>query len=847
MSSQTIKGIVEHVRYHSAESGWGVLSLRTKSTYPDWQNADGTVSVVGQMPRAPQAGDKGGFVGFWQIDPNYGPQFKAINAVLETPEMPPEPVAEPSQRFSSGKQRSFIADDPDDDTATLRGAVERITYYNDENSWGVVKIAPTGDYPRDAQGYDNTIAVVGVMPELIEGESAEFIGQWVMNSQYGKQFKAERVVPIAPDSEEGIVRYLADTVYGIGDITAKRIYKHFGEETIAILDEDPERVREIGLKENLVQNLIEAWSSNRTIRRIMIELQGWGISGRIAKKIYDEYGNEAVTLVKNDPYTLADDVHGIGFKRADKIAREMGMAADSRQRLRAGLVYALKQMSNNGHTFMPREELLTETVELLGVSLDDIDLEGELNEQLLAKRLYKQDLHHDDTVVEAIYLPMFYHSEVGAAEHLKEMANNPSKIIFRMQPIQWEPYLEELAEQNNVELSEEQQSAVKAALTSKISVLTGGPGTGKTTTLQMVINALDEEGFAYMLASPTGRAAKRLGEATGQDAMTIHRMLGWSGGIGFEHDEDNPLKTDVLIIDEASMIDLVLLYNLLKALEPATHLMLVGDVDQLPSVGAGNVLNDVINSGIAHVTRLTQIFRQDDNSHIVTNAHLINNGNTPIMDNNSRDFFFFNMGDAQAAGEMLVDIVTDRLEKKLGEYDRFNDVQVIAPMYRGPIGVNALNKALQAALNPKSPGKAEKRFGGKTFRKGDKVMQTKNNYDKDVFNGDIGTIYAIDDDENTISVMMDSGRIDYDYTDADEQLIHAYCISTHRSQGSEYPVVVMPVMTQHYIMLQRNLLYTAITRAKRMVVLVGTHKAMHIAVSNNKVAERYTGLEARLR
>lgn len=836
MQLEIISGTVEHVTFYNADNGYSVLKI-----VPDnelyIQNNNGTLTVVGNFPGGLQKGESAEFEGYWVENPQYGTQFKVMGFErIRRVNNPPAAATSPASTGSGG-------------TATLRGTIERITFYNAENGWGVVKVVPDDDsYPEEAMSYDGLIAVVGVMPELVEGESAEFTGRWVNNEQYGKQFKAEQVVPIAPKNRDGIVHYIADTVFGIGQVTANRIYDHFGDQTLEILDTNPERIHDVpGLKPNLAKNLIDVWSSGRQLRQIMVHLQSYGITSRLAKRIYDEYGNETLQIVQTDPYQLADDVHGIGFKKADKIAQGMGIAPESPARLRAGLVYTLRQMANDGHTYAPRELLIETGRELLGVQVDDDVLDLQIREQVLAGKIRRDTLTYKGGETDAIYLPLYHGSERGTAALLKVMANAPSKILYQMKETDWSVYLAELAQENNVKLTEEQQGAVKAALTSKISVLTGGPGTGKTTTLRMVINALDQEGYDYQLASPTGRAAKRLAEATGREARTIHRLLGWNPQEGgFEHDEDSPLDADVVIIDESSMIDLLLFYNLLKALKVSTHLMLVGDVDQLPSVGAGNVLNDVIASGIASVTRLSQIFRQEDASHIITNAHRINHGQMPVTDNASKDFFFFAQEEPVQAAELVVDIVVNRLEKKLGAYDRVNDVQVIAPMYRGPIGVNALNEALQEALNPASYRVAEKRLGGRTFRHGDKVMQTKNNYEKDVFNGDIGIIYGIHDDENSLEVTIDGRNIVYDFVDAEEQLIHAYCISTHRSQGSEYPVVVMPVMTQHYMMLQRNLLYTAITRAKQMVVLVGTRKAVAIAVENNKVAERYSGLMVRL-
>lgn len=838
MKPMTITGKIAHIIYTNPDNHYTILKLDPYNEY-EAQAPDGTLTIVGNMSQTPQVGDIVAFEGGWVENPRYGTQFQALDLKIQQAQLNLQTT---SEVLPQGDQ--------------LVGRVERITFYNEENGWGVIKIDPAkeANYPDDALAYDGTIAVVGVMPNLIEGESAQFTGKWVVNHQYGRQFKAETAVAIAPKDESGIIRYIADTVFGVGERTAKRIYDHFGEDTLNILDASPERVRDVpGLKPKLADNLIQEWTtSERTSRQLMIHLQSMGLSSLLAQRVIKYYKENDPSLnlivgIETNPYLLTA-VDQIGFKKADDIARHLGIAPDDPQRLRAGLVYALAQMTRDGHTFAPREVLTEMTTELLKVTGYDIDLDQEIREQILAGNL-KADILPvgDDPQVGVIYLPRFYNSEVGAAKRIKKMLDTPSRIYFKMKPTNWDDYLGDLAEENQVKLSDEQQGAVKAAMLSKISVLTGGPGTGKTTTLRMVIDALDQEEFSYLLASPTGRAAKRLQEATGREAKTIHRLLGWNPmGGGFDHDDENPLDTDFIIIDEASMIDLMLFNSLLKAIRSSSHLMLVGDIDQLPSVGAGNVLNDVINSEIGHVTRLSQIFRQEESSHIVTNAHRINKGVMPYTDNESTDFFFFNMESPEDAAEIVVDLVAGRLERKVGKYDPFNDVQVIAPMYRGPIGVNALNQALQERLNS-GYHLEEKRLGGKVFRKNDKVMQTKNNYEKDIFNGDIGTVYAIDHDENVIVVQIDGVKHNFTFEDADDELIHAYCISTHRSQGSEYPIVVMPVMTQHYMMLQRNLLYTAITRAKKMVVLVGTRKALQIAVNNNKVAERYSGLIERLK
>lgn len=729
----------------------------------------------------------------------------------------------------------------------VQGAVERITYYNEDNGWSVLKVQPNERYPK-AQARDGTVAVVGVMPELQEGETAQFIGEWINDPRYGCQFRAQQTIPIMPQTEKGIVNYLSSgIVKGIGPRTAEKIVNYLGAETIDILDAEPNRLHKVpGLKSALADRLIKAWAANRVMRNILIYLQGLGISARLALRIYKQYGAQTRQIIENNPYQLAEDVFLIGFKKADRIARSMGVEPNDSHRLQAGLHYALNELAREGHTYAPRTALLDKAGELLAVD-DGQALKAALKEQLLAGDLTEDALPAARRIepVQAIYLPRFFRAETAAARKLRIIADSFSKMVNDHQDTDWHAFLKQLSAQNNVSLSHQQQSAVRAALASKLSVLTGGPGTGKTTTLRMLINALRRGQYRFSLASPTGRAAKRLGEATGEAASTIHRLLGYSAEHGgFERDEDNPLPVDMLVIDEASMLDLQLFHSLLKALQPAAHLLLVGDVDQLPSVGAGNVLRDVIASGIAVVTRLDQIFRQDDSSHIVGNAHRINQGQQPYTDNESRDFFFFNVSAPEEVAAMVVEIVKTRVPRRWS-FDPVRDIQVIAPMYRGAAGVNNLNALLQRSLNG-GERLAEVKIGSRVFRAGDKVMQTRNNYEKDVFNGDIGFINSIDSDDNSLEIAMDGVYVYYDFSETDD-LMHAYCISTHRSQGSEYPVVVMPVLTQHYMMLQRNLLYTAITRAKKLVVLVGTRQAVGIAVRNNRVAERHSGLLQRLK
>lgn len=723
---------------------------------------------------------------------------------------------------------------------TLSGTVERVTFFNPQNGYSVVKITPDSPVQPGAAARDGTVAVVGTMTELSPGENVRFTGQWFNDPRYGLQFRAETMTPLLPTNAEGIVNYLSSgIVKGIGRRTAKKIVEHFGTETLNVLDTQPERLYDVpGLRPSLAAKLAAAWAENQAARQAMIFLQSCGVGSRMAARIFRHYGAETIARVRQDPYTLADEVFGIGFVRADAIARSMGLAPDAPTRLRAGLLYALNQLANEGHTCAPRRLLIQTAGELLKVE-NLAHLGAALDAQIAAGNLISDTLPGG----EFIYLPLYFHAERGAAQRLRALASTSSQLMRAANKMDSSALIERLARASQIALTAQQRSAVLAALANKVSVLTGGPGTGKTTALRTLISALEALKATFALASPTGRAAKRLSESTGYPASTIHRLLGYNPSEGFLYDESNPLDVDVVIVDEASMLDLLLFYSLLKALRPATHLLLVGDVDQLPSVGAGNVLQDVIASGVAHVTRLQKIFRQGEHSHIVFNAHRVNQGDMPLMNNQSDDFFFFSVDNPQQAADLVVDLVVNRLPQRFG-YDPFDDIQVIAPMYRGPAGVIALNQALQAALNG-SKWVAEKRIGGQLFRVGDKVMQTRNDYEKDIFNGDIGRVHAFNFDNDNMQVVIDGRIITYDFIEA-EALMLAYCISTHRSQGSEYPAVVIPLLTQHYMMLQRNLLYTAITRAKQTVVLVGSHQAVYLAVSNNRVAKRYSGLLPRL-
>ncbi len=726
--------------------------------------------------------------------------------------------------------------------ATLKGQVERITFSNAQNGYTVLvlKADATGSVPK----VSGNVTVVGGMPDVSPGEDLEFTGEWVETPKYGRQFKALTCIPVAPSSRDGLISYLGGgLVKGLGQKTAEKIVRFLGKDAIQVLDKNPDKVFDVpGLKRELAERLIMAWRSGQDNRRAMIDLQEFGISGVMSARIVKYMGGEAAKTVRANPYTLADEVFGYGFQRADSVARNLGVELDDPNRIRAGLRYTLNQAAFDGHVFLPRQMLVEQAMKALGVT-DSTLVETLIEHEIIQEHIVAESdgRSHETT---PIYTPEYYEAETNASILMTRMIRNDSAFSDKANDVLSEGMLETVIRQNKLTLSPQQRDATAAALTNKVSVLTGGPGTGKTTTLRTVIHMLVELEVDFALASPTGRASKRLAEATGHPAVTIHRLLGFMPETGdFLYDETNPLDVDMLVLDETSMLDLMLFDAVVRALKPETHLMLVGDVDQLPSVGAGNVLRDVIDSGVAHVTRLKTIFRQEEGSQIISNAHLINEGEMPLLDNSSNDFYFFGVEDPNDVTDLVVDIVLRRLPSKFG-IDPRREIQVIAPMYRGAAGVDALNLALQAALNPAS-GVPEHRAGGKLLRVGDKVMQTKNNYDLDVFNGDIGVLVDVDRESATIGVEFEGETVYYDYAQA-EQLIHAYCISTHRSQGSEYPVVIMPVLTQHYMMLQRNLLYTAVTRAKQIVVLVGTRKAVGMAVGNDRVTERFSGLRGRL-
>ncbi len=740
---------------------------------------------------------------------------------------------------------------------TLTGAVERITFTNPENGYTIAR------FQADRQF--GLITIVGALAEVHPGARLKIEGRWKTHPKYGEQFEIERYVEEMPATVEGIKRYLGSgLIKGIGPVMAKRIAEKFGHYTLEVIENDIGRLAEVdGIGSKRVKLIAQAWEAQKQIKEIMLFLQSHQVSTNLAVKIYKTYGDASINVVKNDPYRLARDIFGIGFVTADKIARNIGIAIDAPQRVAAGLEYTLNQLADEGHVFAPRDQLIQAAVKILEVSPEQVDAQIEALRQIDRVKVevigsgeqgsggagasIQNPKSKIQNPIEAVYLPPFYYAEVGVARQMAQLLGSGQSRLGAFAEVSWNKAFEWLVttHKDGLVLAEQQRRAVQMALTSKISILTGGPGTGKTSTVRAILRLLQGKGKTALLAAPTGRAAKRLAESTGYEAKTIHRLLEVSPGEGFkfQRNQDNPLECDLLILDECSMVDLILMNNVLKAVHPASHLLLVGDADQLPSVGAGNVLRDIIASEVAPVTRLEVIFRQAADSTIITNAHRVNRGDLPTFPPDKKDFFFFGQEDPEEAAELVVDIVARRIPEKFGIPS--DDIQVLSPMHRGPVGARALNEKLQARLNPLRYDRPEYRSGSRVFRERDRVLQLRNNYDKEVFNGDIGRIETIDLEEGEVQVNFEGRLVAYELSDLDE-LTLAYAMSVHKSQGSEYPAVVLPLLTQHYLLLQRNLLYTAITRAKKMVVMVGTRKAIAMAVKNDKIAARWTALTERL-
>lgn len=702
----------------------------------------------------------------------------------------------------------------------LRCVVERITYQNPENGYSVLKVK--------VKGYNDLVTLVGNLLEVPVGSVLLCRGEWKVDKRYGSQFVAATWEETMPATVYGIEKYLGSgLVKGIGPRFARAIVQRFGTETIDIIETEIERLYEVpNIGRKRVAKIRESWEKQKDIKNVMLFLQGYGVSTAYAAKIYREYGKESIDKVRENPYRLADDIWGIGFKTADGIAAKMGYGKEDPRRCRSGILYTLGQLSDEGHVYAGEEQLVKTAGQLLEAGETAI-------RDTLAGMLQAEDLILDK---DAIYLPPFYHAECGTSRRLRDLAQSTGRSLFDGL---FDP--SSLTAETGIEYDEVQLAAIRQAVTSKVMVLTGGPGTGKTTTTQGIIAALKKAGLRVLLAAPTGRAAKRMSEATGMEAKTIHRLLEYNPQDGYKRNDENPLEGDALIVDECSMIDILLMNNLLKAVPVGMRLVFVGDIDQLPSVGAGNVLRDIIDSQRIPVVRLVRIFRQAQKSRIVMNAHTINQGRFPDTSNGrDTDFFFMREDDPERAAETIVRLVKERLPRAYRESpDR---IQVLTPMQRGVVGAANLNLLLQQALNPSGPSLGR---GGYTYRQGDRVMQLRNNYDKDVFNGDLGYIREVDTEERTLKVDFDGKWVEYDVTELDE-LTLAYATTIHKAQGSEYPIVVMPVLMTHFVMLQRNLIYTGITRAKKICVLIGAMKALAYAVRNVSVLKRNTRLRERL-
>ena len=702
----------------------------------------------------------------------------------------------------------------------LRCVVEHITYQNPENGWSVMKVK--------VKDYKDLVTLTGSLLDVPVGSVLLCEGNWKVDSRYGQQFVVESWQEVMPATIYGIEKYLGSgLVKGIGPVYAKAIVGKFGLETLDVIENNIERLLEVPrLGRKRVEKIRESWEKQKDIKEVMVFLQGYGVSTAYAAKIYRQYNKEAIKTVKENPYQLADDIWGIGFKTADGIASKMGYVNNDPRRCRSGILYTLNQLAEDGHVFAEPDQLVSAAKELLQADEEPI-------RKAMADMVDGKDLILDN---EVIYLPPFYYAESGSAKRLASLLVNDFS-----ENIAAEPETAYGMKKSKIVYDEVQQAAINQALESKIMVLTGGPGTGKTTTTQGIIEAFKARGKQILLAAPTGRAAKRMTEATGMEAKTLHRLLEYNPKDGYKRNDENPLEGDVLIVDECSMIDILLFYNLMKAIPANMRLILVGDIDQLPSVGAGNVLRDIIDSHQIPVVRLTRIFRQAQTSRIVMNAHAINAGQFPNISNGKQtDFFFIKAEDADSIPGLIVSLVRDRLSPTYGCNPK--EIQVLTPMQRGITGAGNLNIELQNALNPKGESLTR---GGYTFRRGDKVMQIRNNYDKNVFNGDIGYITSVDTNERTLSVIYDGKVVEYDVSELDEITL-AYSITIHKSQGSEFPIVVMPVTMKHYVMLQRNLIYTGITRAKKICVLVGTTKALAYAIHNQTVSKRNTKLKERL-
>lgn len=729
----------------------------------------------------------------------------------------------------------------------IRGIVDSIVFKNEDNGYVVFKLITN----------KKTVTVVGIIPYIQEGQNLSIKGQWVLHQQFGRQFKSEECEEILPTTTEEIEKYLSSgVIQGIGPVTAKKIIQRFGDRSLEILDNDIERLREIeGIGEKKLHVIMESYLAQRDLKSIMIFFQGHGVTTNQCIKVYKRFGSASINIVKDNPYILCDEISGIGFKSSDRIAYSLGIDKESPFRIQSGIRYVINDFCANGNTFMPKELLIKKAIEVLVVS-----------DEVIEKNIYDSTVDGKIKIenvdgVEAVFNLPYYYCEIGITKRILTLAISKFNDIN----IDWEFEIKRFEEKNQINFADSQKEAIVGAFENGIEIITGGPGTGKTTIIKCIIDIFEKCGMKVVLGAPTGRAAKRMSESTGREAKTIHRML----EMGVEDDKDSvfsknessPLEADVVIIDEASMIDVMLMNTLLKAIKVGTRLIIVGDVDQLPSVGPGNVLSDLISSGFTKVVRLNEIFRQGKESMIVVNAHRINHGEMPFLNEKGKDFYFLKEENLDFIVNTIIDLINKRLPKFNSSWNNLKNIQILAPMKKGTLGVTNLNQKLQEILNPKSDNKKEKQLKDTIFRVGDKVMQTKNNYSLKwiringdgenegvgVFNGDMGFIRDIDEENRTLTVIFDDEKeVTYDFLYVDE-LDLAYAITIHKSQGSEFPVVIMPSYMGSPFLMNRNLLYTGITRAKEMVVVVGVPKALKYMVDNIRSNERHSSLKWRIK
>lgn len=729
---------------------------------------------------------------------------------------------------------------------TIEGVVEEIIFRNENNGFTVGKLNTS----------DGIITIVGNVPFINLEEMVSIEGEWIYHNSFGEQFKFEAMQTMVPSTVKGIENYLASGLLpGIGPKTAEKIVELFGMDSLDIIQYNPEKLKEIpGIGDKRLEKIAEAFEEQRDLRDIMVYLQQYEISVNNGIKIYKKYGRDTIKVISENPYKLSEDVYGIGFRTADKIAEKMGISTESPYRFEAGLKYAVLQGANDGHCYLPERELLLKTSELLQV--EEQQLEDPLRELALRNSFY---IIKDGDENLVYYMP--YHiAENTVATKVVEL----SRVDFDEIEVDLDIEIKKIQKTEDIKFGDKQIVAIKESLEGGMTVITGGPGTGKTTTINAIIKICEDLGLDVILGAPTGRAAKRMTETTGKEAKTIHRLLEFApfeSEMGFNKGEDSPIEADVIIIDEASMIDILLMNNLLKAIDPGTRLILVGDIDQLPSVGPGNVLKDIINSGVIKVIMLDEIFRQAEESMIIVNAHKINKGEKLILNQKDKDFYFMHESSTKGTVQTIINLNKERLPNFYG-VDPIRDIQVLTPMKKGEVGINSLNKHLQESLNPPSPDKEERQFGDELFRVGDKVMQIKNNYKTEwklikkglkvdvgegVFNGDFGYITEIDNEEKIVRVLFDEEKeVEYEFTQLDELKL-AYATTVHKSQGSEFPVIVMPIHWGPPMLLTRNLIYTAVTRARQLVVLVGEERYMDMMIKNNKIETRYSSLDKKIR